>query len=226
MSEENSEKKEPRIINVVLTEEIKNLMREKTLLEERLKEKETLGLELFELKKAEAIRAYPAMKTTLQACNTPETLERFIDSAHEEQVKNYENHGTANPENRQTPAGKSTMYNPRSGEETFESSTQMIDSLYDKAYYHSSQFTKEQVADAKKKIETLIESMVSGKSWSELKQRGKTSELMKHEISSCSACGATQIDNYEGKCSQCGFNPKEKGPRQTRHYKPPETRGA
>jgi ribosomal protein L37E len=211
-------------VDVSLSEEIKRLMADNTRLTDKVAEQSDLALRLFESDKETAIRNFPKYAQVLKECHTPETLQKFIDVADSAQSKEGIVYGT-HPENRQAPSGKASMDYRNSGAETFESPVELIDSLYDKAYYHSSQFTKDQVADAKKKIETLIESMVSGKSWSELKQRGKTSELMKHEISSCSACGATQIDNYEGKCSQCGFDPKEKGPRQTRHYKPPETRG-
>lgn len=200
-------------VEVALTEEIKKIMNEKFALEQKLAERETVALELFEMKKAEAVRAYPQMAATLKACNDPATLERFIDSAHSEQVKEFEKHGTASrsSDSEHKPSGKAIIgYSGNSGSETFDSKIVMVDELYKRAYYSPSEYTKEQVTDAKKKIETLLQTMVESPSFHKaFRERGNIQKLQEHSFEACPKCNFSILDS-EYPCKNCGWDPRKK----------------
>lgn len=100
-------------------------------------------------------------------------------------------------------AGKAIIgFTPPTDAETFESKVAMIDELYNRAFYKSKEYTVEQVTDAKKKIDTLFQSLINSKSWTQMKQ-GKTLEIP--QLLACPRCGATVIGEIPEKCPKCNF---------------------
>lgn len=221
MAEENSEKKEPRIINVVLTEEVKKLMEENTLLKKTIEDQKALqdqiNLEKFEREKQDMVRAYPKFKNAIESCQTPLVLEQMVESAHLDSLQH-----TQNTENRQGPSGKAPIGFSGAKSDQYESNVQMIDELYKRAYYNPSEYTKEQVQKAKADIETLLRSTVEGKSWKQLSERGNIQKLQAHSYEACVKCNGTIIDS-DYPCKNCGYNPTAKS-KESFLFKGPETR--
>lgn len=225
MSEESNEGKgkEPRIINVVLTEEVKKLMEENTLLKQKITEQEALqtqiNLDRWEREKTDMIRAYPKFKNAIESCQTPSVLEQIVESAHRDSLGNPSTHNT---ENRQAPYGKAPIGFSGATSDKYESQVQMIDELYKRAYYNPSEYTKEQVQKAKKDIETLLRSTVEGKSWKQLGERGNIQKLQAHSYEACVKCNSTILDG-EYPCQNCGYDPTKKS-KEGFLFKGPETR--
>lgn len=188
-------------VEVRMTEEMKKAVEENAILKERIKEKEllveSLALESFGNEQRELAEAHPDAEELINLCGTPQQLEQLrakLESG------------------KRLPAGKSTNPNfaAGGGKEEFASQAEMLDKLYDAAYYHPEKHTKEQVDDAKTKIGHLIESMVSGPSWRTLKERGKIGEIMKHDVTACGSCGATLVNGEKCKCGYDPFKEKSK----------------
>jgi len=116
------------------------------------------------------------------------------------------------PPKKPDPSGKAPITPPPSGEggEGFETKRAMIDELYKRAYYFPQEYTKEQVEDAKKKIETLLRSMIGGKSW---KQMQEGERLPTFKIMECPKCRGTIIGEVPEKCPYCKFNFTKTGDR-------------
>jgi hypothetical protein len=210
MSEENSEKKEPRVINVVLTEEVKKLMEENTLLKQKITDQEALqtqiNLEKFDREKQDMIKAYPKFRNAIESCQTPSVLEAIVESAHLDSLGNTIAQNTGN---RQAPSGKAQMSFSGVKTDQYESNVMMIDELYKRAYYNPKEYTKEQVQKAKADIETLLRSTIEGKSWKQLGERGNIQKLQAHSYEACIKCNATIIDS-EYPCKNCGYDPSKK----------------
>lgn len=241
---EEGKGKEPRVINVVLTEEIKKLMNEKRDLETALatskttsdKEKaeaiaekkriedeltdkkaqlDQIALDKFEAEKQGILKAVKEsslkpeqVKEIEDKIQTPTQLESvkgiiallLSGAKADKERKEKEEEET---KNKQPPAGKAPMgFTPSKDAETFESKVAMIDELYKRAYYTPKEYTMEQVADAKKKINTLFQTLINSKSWTQLKQ-GKTIEIP--QFIACPRCGATVIGEIPEKCEKCNF---------------------
>jgi hypothetical protein len=194
-------------VEVTLNEEIKKLMKEKIELEQKLEGQEGLALELFDAKKNEAIRNFPAYAKVLRECTTPETLQKFIDVADSAQSKEGIVYGTA-PENKQVVAGKAMIGFTGQGGEQFESRTALIDSLYNKGYYHSKDFTAAEAAEAREKIDALFKTLIDSKSMQELKNRhGALGEMMrKHTYGECPKCHSTLVDSNLCQNPECKYD--------------------
>jgi len=113
---------------------------------------------------------------------------------------------------KEIPSGKAPITPPPSGEagEGFETKQAMVDELYRRAYYFPNQYTKEQVEDAKKKIETLLRSMIGGKSW---KQMQEGERLPAFKMMECPKCRGTIVGEVPEKCPYCHFNFTKTGDR-------------
>lgn len=113
---------------------------------------------------------------------------------------------------KETPSGKAPIIPPSSGEvgEGFETKQAVVDELYKRAYYFPNQYTKEQVEDAKKKIETLLRSMITGKSW---KQMQEGERLPAFKMMECPKCHGTIVGEVPERCPYCKFNFTKTGDR-------------
>ncbi len=102
------------------------------------------------------------------------------------------------------PKGKAPFI-PPTGAEQFEDKVAMVDELYRRAYYEPHLYTKEQVEEAKKKIDTLFQTLIGSKSWKQLKEGN---EIPRHlvKMQACPKCGRTFIGELPPKCPTCGFN--------------------
>jgi rubrerythrin len=111
-----------------------------------------------------------------------------------------------------TPSGKAPITPPlkEGGTDEFDNQRAMVDELYRRAYYAPQEYTKEEIVDAKKKIETLLRSMIEGKSWQQLKggQRLPAFKLMQ-----CPKCSGTIVGEVPEKCPYCKFNFAKTGDR-------------
>lgn len=100
------------------------------------------------------------------------------------------------------PTGKAP-FAPPTDAETFKDKVAMVDELYDRAYYHKDKYTPEQTADAKRKIDTLFQSLIKSPSWDAMR-KGEIIPLPK--IMACPKCGVTIIGEPADKCENCGFS--------------------
>jgi hypothetical protein len=108
------------------------------------------------------------------------------------------------------PKGKATFIPPTDAEQ-FEDNVEMVNSLYDRAYYNPKKYTKEVVEDAKRKIDELIKSMTTGKSWGQLKLGGS---LGKIQLMACPKCGNIIKGEVPQRCPKCNFNFQRTGDRE------------
>jgi hypothetical protein len=196
MSEESDkEKKVVHRVEISREPEIDALHDENAILKAKL---EQASLYEVSRQKAELIAKYGEYKDEIEDLKTPEELDKFKlrvfnDKVHEKPKTH-------------VPYGKSSIVPPK-GEMEYSSQAEMVDSLYDRAYYSSQKYSKEEVAEAKQKIDQLLRSMIGGNAWKELRERG-TSPIEKHKISACPKCHYTLIDTNE--CPNCHYNATEK----------------
>jgi ribosomal protein L32 len=192
---EDEEKKVTHRIEVHREPEIDELHKE-------LAEKEALleqaGMQKLEEEKSKLKEKYYEYREEIEGITTPSELDKF-------KLRVFNNQAKEKPR-KQIPSGKAPLYAPK-GENEYSSQTEMVDKLYDMAYYNPRKYSSEEVEDAKQKIDTLLRSMLSGQSWKQLKERG-TSAIEQHKISACPKCHFTKIDTDI--CPNCSYNPKEK----------------
>ena len=164
--------------------------------QEELKTKlELAALAEVERQKTELKEKYPQAKSLIDSCVTGNMLNDL-----ESNLK--DSYGTG----KHIPYGKSSIIPPKGAEE-YENQAQMVDKLYDMAYYNPRKYTPEEVEDAKQKIDTLLRSMIGGSAWKEMRERG-TSPIEKHKLSACPKCHYTLVDT--SKCLNCGYDATEK----------------
>jgi len=200
MSDENGEqKKTVHRVEISRSAEVDSLQKEKFELEQKLKDKEgilqDLAMKDIGRRKEELKTQYPQAKSLIDSCTDGRMLEDL-----ESNLK--DSYGTG----KHAPYGKSSIIPPK-GVEEYENQAQMVDSLYDRAYYNSRKYTPEEVEDAKQKIDQLLKSMIGGSAWKEMRERG-TSPIEKHKLSACPKCHYTLVDT--SKCSNCGYDATEK----------------
>ena len=206
MSED--EEKEKRIVHrmeIDRSPEIESLREEMAGYKKELEEKKSLleaaGIEAFERKQADLKKQYPkgAELIDLADPTTIDSVEGKLRTIFKQPII----------------AGKSSMISRGSGsEEEFSSSTEMIDRLYNTAFYtprkHDEKWREEhaeEIEDAKAKIKTLISSMIESPSWKQLKERG-TRPILKHNLTECPKCHFTKVDT--SLCGNCGYDATEK----------------
>jgi rubrerythrin len=166
-------------INVSLTEEMKRTIEENALLKERLKDSEA-----NQLATNEALAA----------------AEKTISDAEEKRKAYIASH---------PPMGKSTNpdYGGSGGGETFKDRKELIDALYDRAYHHPQNFTKEEVEKAKSQIGTLWETYIDSPSRKTLTDEG-IGALGRTHFMACPKCSYTVDLLHENVCSHCGYSVK------------------
>jgi len=106
------------------------------------------------------------------------------------------------PTAKPAPSGKAP-FTPPTNAEQFETDVEMLDELYDRAYYKKSQYTVQQQREAKEKIATLINTLIKSPSWMQLK---KGDRPPMPNIISCPECHKTIVGDIPPKCPKCGFN--------------------
>jgi len=117
----------------------------------------------------------------------------------------------ATPPKKPDPSGKAPITPPpKEGGEGFESKRAVVDELYRRAYYFPQEYSKEEVEDAKKKIETLLRSMIGGKSWKQM-QEGERLPVFK--MMECPKCRGTIVGDVPERCPYCKFNFAKTGDR-------------
>jgi rubrerythrin len=201
------ESKKTKVVVKVDKDEIKDEIKQE------LKHEEDEGklIAFIENLKSEFSEKYPAYADLFEAATSPVELHEILEQARTEKKV---------PTEKKIPMGKAPFIS--SAGAGHGSSVEMLDSLYDKAYLNSSKYDKEEVEDAKQKINTLWESMIGSKSWSQLKEGG-TRKIEQHKISSCPQCGFTLVDRND--CPNCGYDPTEKQKVvKTRTFKSPDSR--
>ena len=199
MSEENGEKKVTHRVEISRQPEIdslhEDLAKAKAEKEELNAKLELAALAEVERQKTELKAKYPQAKSLIDSCTDGNMLSDL-----ESNLK--DSYGTG----KHAPYGKSSIIPPK-GEESFNSQAEMVDSLYDRAYFSSQKYSKEEVDEAKQKIEQLLRSMIGGSAWKEMRERG-TSPIEQHKLSACPKCHFTLVDT--SKCSNCGYDATEK----------------
>jgi rubrerythrin len=184
-------------IEVNRNPEIDALHDENAILKAKL---ESASLYEVERQKNELKEKYTEYKDEIEDLKTPQEMDKFKlrvfnDKVHEKPRK-------------EAPSGKASIIPPnKMGEQEYESQTQMVDHLYDVAYYSSKKYSPEEVSDAKEKIKTLLRSIVGGSAWKEMREHG-TGKIEQHKLGSCVKCHYTLIDT--DKCPNCGYDPTEK----------------
>ena len=153
------------------------------------------ALSQFETLKQVVTEKYPAFSDQIASCSSPADVMEIVEVARNEKPTKQHDH-----------AGKAMMTPPSSGEQ-YADNTQLIDELYRLAYSRDPDIDASTRKNARERIEKLIESMVTGESWRQLKQDG-TRKIEQHKITECSQCHATLIDRSD--CPRCGYNPFEK----------------
>jgi rubrerythrin len=154
---------------------MKRTIEENALLKERLKDSE-----------ANQLAANEALATA----------EKTISDA-EEKRKEY---AKAHP-----PTGKAQMsLEGGGGGETFKDRKELVDALYDRAYHHPQNFTKEEVEKAKSQIGTLWETYIDSPSRKTLTDEG-IGALGRTHFMACPKCSYTIDLLHENVCSHCGF---------------------
>jgi hypothetical protein len=198
MSEDNQpeEKKVTHKFLVDRTPEIDSLHDENAILKHKLEE-----ASLYEVsrQKQELIDKYGEYKDEIEDLKTPEEMDKF-------KLRVFNDKAKEKPKTH-APYGKSSIIPPK-GEMEYSSQAEMVDSLYDKAYYSSQKYTPEEVSEAKAKIEQLLRSMIGGTAWKEMRERNSTNAIEKHKLSACPKCHFTLVDT--NKCSNCGYDATEK----------------
>jgi len=199
MSEDDKEKKVVHRVEISRQPEIDALHEEIAEKDAKLKEKEAIleasALKEFERQKEELKPKYPQAKSLIDSCTNGNMLSDLMSNLKD-------SYGTG----KHIPYGKSSIIPPK-GEDEYSSQTEMVDKLYDMAYFNSRKYTPEEVSDAKQKIDQLLKSMIGGSAWKEMRERG-TSPIEKHKLSACPKCHYTLVDT--NKCPNCGYDATEK----------------
>lgn len=106
-----------------------------------------------------------------------------------------------------SPSGKAPITPPTSGGDEFTTSRELIDDIYRKIQYPT-QYTKEEVEEAKKKRDQLLTSLIKGKSWEQLKAGQRLSPF---KIMNCPNCSGTIIGQIPDTCPYCKFKLSKTG---------------
>jgi ribosomal protein L32 len=211
MSEENGEYGVKKIkVNIDRSPEVEAIRAEKEAVEQELENKKAVlaqqALEAFEAHKQKLAKQFN--DDGLLECTSPSELYNRIAAYSEKE------------ETKPSPKGKAPWIG-NSGATGHKSQAELLDELYDKAYINSSKYTPEEVASAKQKIKTLWESLLTGRSWSQLKENPRA--IQQHKLSSCPNCGFTLVDRTD--CPNCGYDPTERQKVvKTRVFKGPDSK--
>jgi hypothetical protein len=107
-----------------------------------------------------------------------------------------------------TPSGKAPIIPPTSGGgDEFNTSREIIDDIYRKIQFPT-QYTKEEVEEAKKNRDKLLTAMIKGKSWEQLRA-GQGMKTFK--IRNCPNCSGTIIGEIPDLCPYCKFKLSKTG---------------
>jgi ribosomal protein L32 len=169
-----------------IKEEIKN--------ELRREENEPKALQFLEDLKEELSEKYPAYIDLFKDANSPSELYEILSQARSEKTE----------DKKPAPHGKAQFLNPN--DSGFESHAELIDKLYFDAYYNP-EADEALKKSSREKIDQLFDSLISGRSWEQLKRSKVYDAIIKTNVESCPNCGKTLID---GAVCSCGYDPYSK----------------
>lgn len=193
---------------------------EKTTIQEQLDEKQAIlekqALEAFEKDKNELLMLAKNSNLTdeqmadiEERLTTPEKLEMVKGLITMLVPKTEEKDTVGKGEEKKIPEGKATItqLERRGDSKVYESPEALISDLYWKAYYaRDNQVTVQERRDARDKITQLLNDMIGGKGWKELKEGVRMPE---GKISYCPKCYQVIVGVHE-KCPHCGHDLQEK----------------
>jgi len=178
-------------VNIDRSPEVEAIRAEKEAVEQELAEKKAI-LEQQALEEFEQLKQRLSEKFNDQNildCGSPSEVYSYIASVNKPQ------------EQKRVPMGKAPMYSSDSG--GAKDYGELLDQLYDTAYYNP-KATPEERQEAKQKIDQLFDSLISGRSWEQLKRSKAYDAIIKTNVESCPSCGKTLISG--ARCS-CGYDP-------------------
>lgn len=217
-----AEKKRSEDAKKITDDEKKVIEDAKTAAEDELKEKKSIlaqqALEAYEKEKTQILDLIKDSKLTDE--QKGEVEEKLKDPKNLETVKSLitmmaaaikppekkgdDDKGGDDKGGEKKPlAGKAPPFVPPTDAETFETKVEMVDEYYKRAYYKPQLYTKEQVDEAKAKIDELFRSLIGGKSWKQLRSGMK---LPLPQMMSCPKCNKTFVGELPPRCPQCAFN--------------------
>lgn len=198
MSEDGEEygNKKTKVVLRVDEEKIAEKVREQLLREQNVDK----GVQHFETLKEMAVEQFHEYEDQINACSTPAEVMEILEVARNEKKP---------PEQKKPPHGKSTFL-PPSDSSKFADSAELIDKLYETAFYDL-KASNEEKAEARKKINELWRSFETGKSMSQIREGG-VKEIMK-PTSECPNCWRTimpPLSKNNPTCPYCSYNVRDK----------------
>jgi tRNA G10 N-methylase Trm11 len=201
MSDDSEPKKIVHRVEVDRTPEIDSLHSENAELKSKL---ELAALAEVERLKEDLAKQYPQAKSLVSSCGTPQQIEDLKSNLKD-------SYGTG----KRTPSGKASLTRQSSGEE-FEDQRALVDEMYSKAYDKTrTDVTEAERKEAKNNVEKMVESMITGKSWSQLQRQQIP---LNTNLIACPKCGksidvvkdiALDSNNKESGCRYCGYKLKK-----------------
>jgi hypothetical protein len=187
-------------IEVGRSAEVEALRREKDekiqAVERELEEKKAIieqsAMSEFEVHKAKLAEQFN--DSAILDCQSPREMYDYIASKSKKPT-----------EQKRAPFGKAQFTPSNEGADSAE---QLLDSLYFTAYYDV-EATAQQKKEARQKISTLFETLISSPSWRTIKESGIGALGPIKPHMDCPKCHAT-IQNYP--CRVCGYEPKKHEP--------------
>jgi len=186
-----------KIVFRVDKDEIAKQVREELKQEEKLDE----NIKHFETLKIIAIEQAPVYEDQINNCGSPAEVMEILESARSERKT----------EKKHPPYGKSTFL-PPSDSSKFGSQSELIDSLYETAFYNP-KATQEEKADARAKINELWKSFTFGKAHNQLRESPSNMEKIMKPMSDCPNCFRSispPLSRSNPVCDYCGYDVREK----------------
>lgn len=126
------------------------------------------------------------------SCVTPSELYSFIASMNTEKQPQ-----------KAAPHGKAPFIAPNDSTK-YETMAELVDALYYDAYYNPDTQNRK---TARAKIDTLFETLISSRSWEQLRRTKVFDAITKTNVESCPCCGKTLLN---GESCPCGCDPYNK----------------
>jgi len=184
-------------------------------------EKEKRAMELFEQEKTDIVKLCEdsglaedkvnEIKEKLDSPQKLETVKALVEMMIAVMPKPADDGGQStakpNPDDDDTagkkPQGKAVITPPTALSQEEEDAVKIIDDVYH-VLNNPQQYTPQQIKEAETKRKTLVNSMIKGKSWSELR-KGMT--IGNRVTMACPSCGRTIVgERIPNNCQNCGFD--------------------
>ena len=185
-------------------------------------DKEKRALEMFEDDKESVIKLCKdsnlpeeqinEIKEKLDSPQKLETVKSLVEMLVASIKKPSDDGGQTNPQDDKTkksPTGRATIEAPPTTVDSDEeNATKIIDDIYN-ILNNPQLFTPQQVKEAQNKRLTLVNSMIKGKSWEQLR---KNMSLGTRVTMTCPKCGNTVVgERVPERCPNCGFDFRKTG---------------